>query len=108
VQCESVDVDNVGLLEFGTNDRSAGLSDCPSKSGRRAPKLHANQRETQFLVRADKKTKAGRGSAGEHAHFRAARLLGSQWRAGTENKGEGQNNLALKHRTNSEVYPGPI
>jgi hypothetical protein len=46
---------------------------------------------SQFLVRADDQTKASRGSAGKNAHFRATRLLGSQWKAGTENQNECRN-----------------
>jgi hypothetical protein len=31
--CRSLDIDYLGVLELGANDRSAGLFDCPSKSG---------------------------------------------------------------------------
>jgi len=31
--CRSLDIDYLGAFELGANDRSAGLSDCPSKSG---------------------------------------------------------------------------
>src|SRR3974377_699940 len=31
--CRSLDIDYLGALELGANDRSAGSSDCPSKSG---------------------------------------------------------------------------
>ena len=33
--CRSLDIDYLGALELGANDRSAGLFDCPSKSGDR-------------------------------------------------------------------------
>jgi hypothetical protein len=36
--CRSLDIDHLGALELAANDRSAGLFDCPSKSGAAASK----------------------------------------------------------------------